>query len=191
MDRPLAWLSLALFLAFSNTAQPRPQFARSSPSSALPTPVGIWEADDGAGGAVGINLWNVSSSDGHGGPSRLGDKDPQEILQVGVYQRGPLKPRCGEENFYDMGWRGPSNGISSSYTQDKLIIHNPARIRGNIPLDLAIRHDPKTDSWMGRFHRGNFDRQLTLHRATDRPSHDQEICTEQSVMPRVPPYPLP
>ena len=189
MVKVQAWLFLAVFITISGTARPGPQPGKSSSTSQTPT--GIWEADDGVGGTVGINLWNVSSSDGHGGPSRIGETHPQEILQVGVYQRGPLKPRCGEENFYDMGWRGPSNGISSSYTQDQLIIHNPAKIRGDTPLDLELKHDPTNDSWVGRFHRGNFDKQLTLHRATDRPLHDQEICTSPGAIPRVSPPQFP
>jgi len=49
----------------------RPQKDSTSPVASLPE--GIWEASNGKGGAVGINLWAESSSLDHGGPP-VGDK---------------------------------------------------------------------------------------------------------------------
>src|ERR1700745_2159524 len=69
------------------------------------TPVGIWESDEGTG-AVGINLWEEPSSWDHGGPIPSGEDGNKPVLQIGVYQRSDAIPRCGEENFYDTGWRG-------------------------------------------------------------------------------------
>ena len=62
-------------------------------------PVGIWELADQEGGAIGINLWRVPASLGHGGQLlKSGEKD-YPVLQIGVYQRVKAKVRCGEEKI--------------------------------------------------------------------------------------------
>jgi hypothetical protein len=178
-----ACLLLALLVAIAGTPRSVSQGAKVS-APRLRMPLGIWESDDGEGGAVGINLWEDPSSLGHGGPLPLGDDGHRPVLQIGIYQRRNTKVRCGEENFYDTGWRGANFGISTFYSQDLLSVHNPAKLGGDIPLDLDLKHDPARDVWVGRFHRGMFDVNLVLHRVVERPSHDQEICTASSTMPR-------
>jgi hypothetical protein len=139
------------------------------------TPVGIWESDEGTG-AVGINLWEAPSSDEHGGPVPSGEDGNKPILLIGVYQRSNATLRCGEENFYDTGWRGVANGASSNYAQGRLTVSNPGRFRSAVTMDLDLRFDPVRDVWIGRFHRGTFDKFLTLHRAPNRDDHDGGIC---------------
>ena len=95
-----------------------------------------------------------------------------------------MKVRCGEENFYDTGWRGATFGITTDQTYESLAVHNPAKLGGDVPLDLDLKRDSARDVWFGRFHRGSFDRNLVLHRVGERPSHDQEICTAPGSMPR-------
>jgi beta-galactosidase len=48
-------------------------------------PLGIWELNDGPSGAVGINLWEVPSSEGHGGPVPPGEDPNRKILQIWNY----------------------------------------------------------------------------------------------------------
>jgi len=79
-------------------------------------PTGIWQSDDIEGGAVGVNLWAVPSSVSHGGPLPTGENGTRPILPVGVYQRRNAKGQCGEENFYDTGWRGSYQGGASPLT---------------------------------------------------------------------------
>ena len=140
-------------------------------------PVGIWELTDQEGGAIGINIWRVPASSGHGGQLlKSGEKD-YPVLQIGVYQRVKAKVRCGEENFFDAGWQGPKYG-TTSYENQVLEIHHPAdkAIKVDIPIDVQLRFEPQEDVWRGRFHRGRFDQNVTLTRAPNRPTHDQELC---------------
>jgi hypothetical protein len=41
---------------------------------------------------------------------------------------------------------------------------------------LELTFNPQEDTWKGHFHRGAFDENVTLTRAPNRPSHDQELC---------------
>jgi hypothetical protein len=183
MRRVHAWLLLFSLAVITGTPRAVSQEEQVLAPMSPRKPLGIWESDDGEGGAVGINLWEVPSSMGHGGPLPAGDDGNRPVLQVGVYQRRNTSVHCGEENFYDTGWRGSNfGGVSTVYTQDLLTIHNPAKLRHDVPLDLDLKHDPIKDVWVGRFHRGMFDMNLILHRVANRPSHDQEICTTPSAM---------
>jgi hypothetical protein len=127
-------------------------------------------------GAVGINLWEAPSSDEHGGPVPAGEDSNKPILLIGVYQRSNAMLRCGEENFYDTGWRGVTNGGSSNYAQGRLTVSNPGRFGSAVTIDLDLRFDPVRDVWTGRFHRGTFDKFLTLRRAPNRDDYDGGIC---------------
>jgi hypothetical protein len=183
MRRVQRWLLLVSLAVITDTLRAGSQAKQAPSPTSTRTPLGIWESDDGEGGAVGINLWEVPSSMGHGGPLPAGDDGNRPVLQVGVYQRRNTKVHCGEENFYDTGWRGSNFGVSAVYIQELLTVHNPTKLRHYIPLDLDLKHDPIKDVWVGRFHRGMFDRNLVLHREADRPSHDQGICTTPGAMP--------
>jgi hypothetical protein len=185
MRRIQAWLLLVSLAVITGTPRAVSR-AEQVPSPTSPrTPLGIWESEDGEGGAVGINLWEVPSAMGHGGPLSEGDDGNRPVLQVGVYQRRNTKVHCGEENFYDAGWRGSNlGGVFTAYAAEILSVHNPGKLRGDVPLDLDMKHDPARDVWVGRFHRGMFDMSLTLHRVADRPDHDQGICTTPGGMPR-------
>jgi hypothetical protein len=89
----------------------RQQAIPQSPDNWVPNPqlpVGIWELADQEGGAIGINLWRVPASLGHGGQLlKTGEKD-YPVLQIGVYQRVKAKVRCGEENFFER-WLARAN----------------------------------------------------------------------------------
>jgi hypothetical protein len=138
-------------------------------------PQGIWEADEGQSGTVGINLWEVSSSVTHGGPP-----NPEEVthpvLQIGVYERSGTSVQCGEENFFDTGWRGHKDvGVQAAFTNGVLIVTYP-QFPNETAINLELTWHPDTNTWTGRFHRGSFDKVVTLHHAPDRRTHDQELC---------------
>lgn len=177
MQKRTKW-QLILVLTLNIGAQIAiPQQHSYSVPSMPRTPVGIWEAEDGRGGFIGINLWEVPASLGHGGPAAKNDDPDRHVLQIGVYQRSKARVLCGEENFFDTGWRGPQNGSSANYAHELLTIHYPATAPGDTPIDLELTFDPKNDAWKGRFHRRAFDANVTLSRAPNRPSHDQELCS--------------
>ena len=141
-------------------------------------PIGIWEAQGRNGGAIGINLWEVTASRGHGWALlKSGEKD-YPVLQIGVYERSKARVQCLEENFFDTGWQGVTS-VYSKYADGRLIIHVPANYKGVPRIDIELAFDPQGDAWTGRFHRGTFDENTTLSRAQDRPSHDQELCLGQ------------
>jgi hypothetical protein len=149
-----------------------------SPDNRTPnpeSPVGIWELADQEGGSIGINLWQVPASIGHGGQLLKGGEKDYPVLQIGVYQRGKARVRCGEENFFDAGWQGRTNGTTTSYQHQVLEIHHPGGV-GDAPIDVQLTFKPQEDIWRGRFHRGSFDQNVTLTRAPDRRNHDQELC---------------
>jgi hypothetical protein len=157
----------------------RQQAIPQSPDNWAPNPqlpLGIWELADQKGAAIGINLWRVPASMGHGGPLlKKGEKD-YPVLQIGVYQRVKAHVRCGEENFFDAGWRGPMYGTTTSYQHQVLEIHSPSHTSFDPPIDVKLTFEPQEDVWRGRFHRGTFDQIVTLTRAPYRQTHDQELC---------------
>jgi hypothetical protein len=135
---------------------------------------GIWEADEGQSGTVGINLWDVSSSLGHGGPPEPNEA-AHPVLQIGVYERSGTSVQCGEENFFDTGWRGHKDErVQAGFTNGVLTV--TYQFPGETAIDLDLRWHPDSNTWTGRFHRGAFDKIVTLHRAPDRRTHDQELC---------------
>jgi len=103
-------------------------------------------------------------------------------LQVGVYERSNAKVQCGEENFFDTGWRGHKDrGVEAKIVGEHLVVTYP-RLPGEIAMDIDMWWIPAEDVWRGRFRRGSFDRQVTLHRAAERTNHDQELCIGPSTV---------
>ena len=166
-------------------AHARGWFLNNLPAPTVRTlPDGIWEASNGKGGAVGINLWEVSSSLGHGGPPVSDNEALHAVLQIGVYERSGEVVHCGEENFFDTGWQGHKDpGVRSEYTDGLLAVVYPQFPR-EVAMNVELRWNQRTDVWEGRFHSGGFDHAITLRRAPARPNHDQSLCIGSSVMPR-------
>jgi hypothetical protein len=59
------------------------------------------------------------------------------VLQIGAYQRVNAYVRCGEENFFDAGWQGRTNGTTTSYQHQVLEIHHPAGV-GDTLIDVRL-----------------------------------------------------
>ena len=148
---------------------------------------GIWEAPDGNGGAVGLNLWTTSSSEWHGeesaeeGPLKPLPGPGHPVLEFGVYHRANAQVRCMEENFFDTAWRGRQDPeVVDTYAGGHLVVHAPKRTNPEFAIDLDLWLDPWSHTWTGRFHRGSFDRQVTLQPAPARPDHDGGLCQAKS-----------
>jgi hypothetical protein len=174
MPKRSKWPLIFLFTLTMVRLQANPQ----NPDNWVPNPqlpVGIWELADQRGGAIGINLWRVPASMGHGGPPLKSDEKDYPVLQIGVYQRVKAYVRCGEENFFDAGWRGQTHGVTTSYQNQVLEIYYPPGF-GDPSIDVHLTFEPQKDIWRGRFHRASFDETVTLTRAPNRPNHDQELC---------------
>jgi hypothetical protein len=146
-------------------------------------PVGVWEYELLDGSVIGIDLAAVPAS----GPDAVYPEwtpRPQGTQQViGVFQRQHKKVACGEENFFVTGWTGPgSEDGSAVYADRKLEVHYRDRVSGSeIHVELVL--DPIKDVWAGQFHRKGFDRQVTLHRTSNRPDPAQGGCRVSSSNP--------
>jgi hypothetical protein len=133
MQKQTKWLLISVLTLNMGLKIAVPQ-QYHSPAPAMPqSPVGIWEAPDGRGGVIGLNLWEEPASLGHGGPPLARDEKDYPVLQIGVYQRVKAKVRCGEENYFDAGWRGPTFGTTTNYHNQRLAIHSPGS-KGDWPI---------------------------------------------------------
>lgn len=150
-----------------------------------PFPEGVWEADAGQLGTVGINLWSVPSSLGHGGPAES-ITATRAVLQVGVYNRAGAAVQCGEENFFDTGWRGRKEpGVRASFTNNVLTVTYP-QLPHETAVDVNLRWHPDAATWTGRFHRGDFDKDIVMDPAPNRPNHDQSLCSRSGITAPLP-----
>jgi hypothetical protein len=175
MQKRTKWLLILVLTLKIGSQTAIPQQYDSPAPTVTHSPIGIWEAPDGSGGVIGLNLWEEPASLGHGGPPLARDEKDYPVLQIGVYQRVKAKVRCGEENFFDAGWRGPTFGSTTNHQHQTLTIHSPGN-KSDWPIDVQLTFDVQADVWKGRFHRGPFDENITLIRVADRPSHDGELC---------------
>lgn len=182
-------VSLGMLALFGSAyAQRTGEPTAMSPISAPDPLKGIWEAPDGNGGAVGLNLWTASSNDWQGeeraeeGPMKPLPGPGHPVLEFGVYHRAKAHVRCMEENFFDTAWRGKQDlEVVDTYAGGHLVVHTPDRKNPEFVVDLDLWLDPWTHTWTGRFHRGSFDQQVTLRPAPPRPSHDGGLCRAKSV----------
>jgi hypothetical protein len=112
---------------------------------------GVWEASDGHGGAIGIHLI-LDTTAPVDATTLVGTKQKWLGLAVGVYHRTGTQLQLGEENMFSDSLRGGSG----RYEDGRLTLH-----ASGCDLDL---HRVLGDKWSGRFHRDNFDSQVTLGR---------------------------
>ena len=114
---------------------------------------GLWETPDENGGAVGIYL--QLSTTVPGAPTTLvGTTQSWASLNVALYRRhgATLNISNEEANFFGDFPRG--GGVH--FEHDRLTLHFEE-------FDLDLLHTP-ADQWTGCFHRGAFDRNVTLKR---------------------------
>lgn len=140
-------------------------FAQRADDRDIVTPVlspdslqGIWEASDGNGGAVGLNLWTESSTNWHGeqraeeGPFKPSAGPSHPVLEFGISHRAGARVRCMEEDFFDTGWRGRQDAdVVDRYAGGHLQVHAPGKHNPDFAIDLDLWFDPFTRTWTGVF----------------------------------------
>ncbi|MGC2398427.1 MAG: hypothetical protein WA510_01525 [Acidobacteriaceae bacterium] len=121
---------------------------------------GIWETSNGQGGAVGIHLALATTLPG--------DDDhvawtPQawQHLEVDVFERKGAERGFGDAN----GFSDSQRGGTVLFKDGRLELHYVSHWQDatSIDLDLVLQAD---SCWRGRFHRGKFDRVVSLCRPT-------------------------
>jgi hypothetical protein len=112
---------------------------------------GVWEASDGHSGAIGIHLI-LDTTAPVDATTLVGTKQKWLGLAAGVYHRTGAQLQLGEENMFSDSLRGGS----VRYEDGRLTLHGSG-------YDLDLHRVPE-DKWSGRFHRDNFDSQVTLAR---------------------------
>ena len=155
------WLSFAIVsLALIASAQ-----SRSGPSAPMKGTIvdnpeqitGLWESDDGSGGAVGLNLQLTTEVRGQPKTFR-GTSQYWNSLQIGVYQRHGSGRHVGDASWI------MDNSASVNYDGKRLVAGIP-----DLAINLDLSYDNKNQLWKGWFHRGAFARQVILSRPRARP----------------------
>jgi hypothetical protein len=135
-------------------------------SGSEPLPAGMWESTQSDGITVGMMLSVV--------PARIpgavypeGTPIPKgSRLEVGVFQRKHKQITFGDVNYFKTA--SVSEDGTAVYGNRKLELqYRDPRSGSEIQVELQL--DPNKDEWTGRFHRGGFDRQVTLVRVPERP----------------------
>lgn len=143
------------------------QVADSSPYKGRPVVhpeewSGMWEASNGQGGVVGIHLLlgtTVAPDAKMNGRSLTDVQQQWESFDVGVYEQRGSSFQFGDEGyFHDL-----SIDFPVKLEDGRLQLHYYSRVLGGYAVDLDLVKQPG-DRWVGRFHRGGFDRQVTLER---------------------------
>jgi hypothetical protein len=120
---------------------------------------GVWETQDGEGGAVGIHLelsTSISSDEHTPWTSQAWDH-----LEVAVFHRSEHAEELGENNDFSDSMRG--GGVSVK--DNRLTLHYLWSQRKPLAIDLDLTLKPD-GCWHGRFHRNAFDRTVSLCRPT-------------------------
>ena len=130
-------------------------------SISLPAPAqasGLWEASDGEGGAVGIELLLTTLVNGRA--VRLDDtKQQRQSLAAKVFHRTTPELKSGQANsFVD----SPETPLDTDGQTLRLSWGNLKGVGPGVLLDL--RYDKKADTWSGLFRRDAFSASVILMR---------------------------
>lgn len=127
---------------------------------------GVWETENGSS-VIGIAIGLTTAV--KGSPATLrGVEQLFNYAQIAVFERGGAEWVFGDANWFSTDAEG------THWSKDHLEMRgmvNPAKREPEIAVDL--RFDPVTESWSGRFHRGEVDRIVTLRRP-HRPSNQPQ-----------------
>jgi hypothetical protein len=118
---------------------------------------GLWESEDGFGGAVGLNLRLVTRIEGQP-KTFVGSRQYWDSLQIGIYQRHDREQHLGDANWI----MDNSDGVF--FDGARLIAKMP-----DISTDLDLTYDIAHQEWSGWFHRRAFSRRVTLSRPRAKP----------------------
>ena len=167
-----SFLASCVFAQSGTTAQP--QVAPEDRSFYLNRPVvhpealsGIWEAPDGHGGAVGIQLQLATTLPGDASPP-LWTPQSWLDLEVGVFERTGPEIKSGEES----GFSDSVRGGGALFQKNRLQLHfvSEPKDAPSLDLDLLLQLN---GCWHGRFRRGAFDSVVELCRPT--PGHQSVL----------------
>ena len=123
---------------------------------------GLWETSNGHGGFVGIHmvLGTSVAPDAKSDQKTLnGVEQRWEYLNLGIYEQKGAEFSLGEENY--LSDRAGAAAVTIADGHLKVHFVSPAAGMPAVDLDLQKKDG---DSWVGRFHRGSFDKQVTLGR---------------------------
>ncbi|HLJ79325.1 MAG TPA: hypothetical protein VKT75_18050 [Acidobacteriaceae bacterium] len=124
---------------------------------------GVWEASDGEGGVVGIQLELATTLPGDADPPIWTPQD-WEHLELGVFQRKGPDLTFGEASWFSDSRRG--GGLT--FNDARLQLHSlpTPNYLPSIDLDLVEERD---GCWHGQFHRGAFNSVVALCRPSPGP----------------------
>jgi hypothetical protein len=127
---------------------------------------GVWQAPDGHGGAVGIQLSLGTMLSGDADPPRWTPQSWQ-YLEVGVFHRTGSQLEFEDQSNFSDSVRGGNVVLDHGH----LLLHFIPSVWKDsaVDLDLVRQLD---GCWAGRLHRGNFDSQVQLCRPTGGPGVD-------------------
>jgi hypothetical protein len=122
---------------------------------------GLWETSNGHGGFLGIHMVLGTSvapdAKPHGG-TLDGVEQRWEYLNLGVYEQRRSEFAFGDEGYFSDASSDAAVRINDGHLQLHYASH--ATVTSAVDLDLV----KQGDRWVGRFHRGSFDQQVTLER---------------------------
>lgn len=123
---------------------------------------GLWETSNGHGGFVGIHMilgTSVAPYAKTNDRTLKGVEQQWEYLDLGVYEQQGAEFSFGEENYFS-----DHAGTAAVKIEDgHLELHFVSPVTGTPAVDLDL-WKKEGDRWVGRFHRGSFDEQVTLER---------------------------
>ena len=122
---------------------------------------GLWETSNGHGGFVGIQMMlgtSVAPDARSNGRTLEGVEQLWEYLNLGVYEQKGPEFVFGDGNYFSSSSKDAPVRIEDGHLQ----LHYASRGAGLPAVDLDLVK--RGDRWVGRFHRGNFDQQVTLER---------------------------
>lgn len=122
---------------------------------------GLWEASNGHGGFVGIHMvlgTSVASDARSNGRTLEGVEQLWEYLELGVYEQKGPEFVFGDEGYFSNRSKDAPVRIEDGHLQ----LHYASRGADTQAVDLDLMK--QGERWVGRFHRGDFDQQVTLER---------------------------
>jgi hypothetical protein len=123
---------------------------------------GLWETSNGHGGFVGIHMvlgTSVAPDAKSDRKTLTGVEQQWEYLNLGVYEQKGAEFSLGEANYFSDHTEPPAMTIEDGH----LVLHFVPPATGMPAVDLDLRKE-EGDRWVGRFHRGSFEEQVTLER---------------------------
>jgi hypothetical protein len=120
---------------------------------------GIWEASNGHGGVVGIQLI-LTTTIPASAMTLAGTPQSWVHLEVMVYEQVGRTLDFSERNGFSDSVRGGSVQLEDG----RLTLHFVSGVESVPKIDLDLKW-VDGDAWEGRFHRGSFDSHVTLRRS--------------------------